>query len=62
MTQPIESSVLQAIPDPQTIANRLGECLREAKILKQMLKVSKSAAEEKRWRRQDASRGLSHAG
>jgi hypothetical protein len=42
------ASPLEAIPDPQVIRARLGECLRETAMLRSLLRVAERAAKGRR--------------
>lgn len=50
--------IISTIPDPQTVRQRLSHCLREAALLRQMLRLAERAAKEK-VRKQE---GEEHAG
>jgi hypothetical protein len=43
-----DTRLLDLLPTPQVIRGRLGRILREADILKRLLRLSERAAEEKR--------------
>ena len=47
MPSTTQESPVEAIPDPEVVRRRLGECLRETKILRQLLRVAERAAKER---------------
>lgn len=40
--------LFQKIPDPNEVRDRLGQALREASLLRRLLKISEAAAKERR--------------
>lgn len=51
-TQPYE--LLKNLPDPKVVQERLAENLREARLLRQMLRLTRKAAEQRQSMRKDA--------
>jgi hypothetical protein len=43
----MHASILNAIPDPVTIRQQLAVCVREAAILRRMLRLAEQAAKDK---------------
>ena len=48
---PASTTFIEVIPDPQEVRSRLGQALRETKILRQLLKVAENAAKERQMQR-----------
>jgi hypothetical protein len=48
------------IPDRDVVANRLGQALREVKLLRSLMRLSERAEKEKQQRRLGTNRGEQH--
>ena len=49
-TNPPNEQLIEAIPDPQAVRERLAENLRDAKLLRHLLKLSERAAKDREGR------------
>ncbi len=52
-----QAKALSIVPDPVEVHRRLGEVLRESRILRRQLRLSLAAAEEERRRRETGTNG-----
>ncbi len=54
LTYPKESSLIEQVPDPQAVRERLGQTLRDARLLRDLLKLAEKVQRE-RQQREEAS-------
>ncbi len=47
----LDEPLLKTLPTPQTVRNRLGDVLREAELLRRLLKLSERAEQYREWDR-----------
>ena len=49
------NKLIESIPDPRIVRSRLAQTLRDAKLLRRMLKLSEQAAKDREGRREVAN-------
>lgn len=50
LTEPKPSSLIEQVPDPQTVRERLGQTLRDARLLRELLKLAEKIQRERQQR------------